>query len=375
MYLEKIIYSENQNKPNAWSFDVFELEPIVLVLGKNASGKTRTLNVIWNLAELVSGAIKFTYISGRYNAFFAHGNSKYEYLLEYENSEIVNEYLLVDGEKKLTRDDRGTCIVFAEEHKDNMKYKVNSNQLAVLAKRDELQHPALDTVCKWGEQTRMYKFGTKLGRETAGAFLEGGIRINERDPEAVVGLFKRGHKKFKKKFINAICKDMRSLGYNVEDVFLSPFLTTPNISVPLMMITVKESDLKGDVQQAQISQGMFRALSLLIGMNYILMAGSASLLLIDDIGEGLDYDRSVRLIELVQKKTKKNSLHIVMSTNDRFVMNCVTIESWAVISRTGSSCRFINYKNSKEQFDEFKYMGLSNFDFFRDELYLGENVS
>jgi hypothetical protein len=48
---------------------------------------------------------------------------------------------------------------------------------------------------------------------------------------------------------------------------------------------------------------------------------------------------------------------------DRFVMNNVPLEYWQVIQRNNGECRVFNYKNSREKFDEFKYMGLNNFDF------------
>jgi hypothetical protein len=51
-----------------------------------------------------------------------------------------------------------------------------------------------------------------------------------------------------------------------------------------------------------------------------------------------------------------------MSTNDEFVMNVVPLQYWQVIQRTGGECKIRNYQNSKEQFDNFKFTGLSNFD-------------
>ena len=53
-----------------------------------------------------------------------------------------------------------------------------------------------------------------------------------------------------------------------------------------------------------------------------------------------------------------------MSTNDRFAMNNVPIEEWLIIRRVGNKVIFDNYQNSKKIFDDFKYTGLSNFDFF-----------
>ena len=58
-----------------------------------------------------------------------------------------------------------------------------------------------------------------------------------------------------------------------------------------------------------------------------------------------------------------------MSTNDSFIMNAVDIEHWAVIMREGNKISLFNYENSKEIFEEFKFTGLNNFDFYASEFF------
>jgi ABC-type lipoprotein export system ATPase subunit len=57
------------------------------------------------------------------------------------------------------------------------------------------------------------------------------------------------------------------------------------------------------------------------------MTNKLTCVLIDDIGEGLDYERSSNLIKLLLKKMKKESIQLIMSTNDRFVMNNIPYDS------------------------------------------------
>jgi hypothetical protein len=59
-----------------------------------------------------------------------------------------------------------------------------------------------------------------------------------------------------------------------------------------------------------------------------------------------------------------------MSTNDRFVMNNVPLEYWTVMHRAGTKLLSINYRNSKELFEEFELIGLNNFDFFTSKSFL-----
>ena len=92
--------------------------------------------------------------------------------------------------------------------------------------------------------------------------------------------------------------------------------------------------------------------------------------MIDDIGEGLDYERSKSLIDLIIEKVKNSSVQVIMTTNDRFIMNKIPLKYWSVIQRVPKKALFYNYRNSKATFDEFEYTGLSNFDFLATEFYI-----
>jgi AAA15 family ATPase/GTPase len=115
---------------------------------------------------------------------------------------------------------------------------------------------------------------------------------------------------------------------------------------------------------------MFRALSLLIQLNYTLMIRLPVCVLIDDIGEGLDFYRARALINLLIKKVENTPVQLIMTTNDRFVMNGVPLKYWSIIERSGGKCKVYNYKNSRTSFDEFDFTGLSNFDFFTSKSFL-----
>ena len=58
-----------------------------------------------------------------------------------------------------------------------------------------------------------------------------------------------------------------------------------------------------------------------------------------------------------------------MTTNDRPVMNNIALEYWQAIERVSKKSLFYNYKNAKDIFDEYKYSGLSNFDFLATGFY------
>ncbi len=138
-----------------------------------------------------------------------------------------------------------------------------------------------------------------------------------------------------------------------------------------MGLFVKEADLADVTDHFDMSQGMFRALSVIVQTTYSAMALNPGCVLIDDIGEGLDFERSFALIRTIVDKAARSSVQLIMSTNDRFVMNAVPLESWSVLRRSGQDSRVYNYTNSKEKFDNFKFTGMNNFDFLATD-FLGD---
>jgi len=181
----------------------------------------------------------------------------------------------------------------------------------------------------------------------------------------VVAIYHKGEKAYGSSFKEAVKADMASLGYDIEDLILrrpaNIILQSP-IPLDVVGLAVKEKDLQGFTDQTTISQGMFRAVSILVQLNYSVMSGSATCFLVDDIGEGLDYERSCKLIEVLRAKAYHSSVQLIMSTNDRFVMNSVPLEEWCYLRRTGNHVRVLNYSNARDAFERFKVTGLNNFD-------------
>jgi hypothetical protein len=172
-------------------------------------------------------------------------------------------------------------------------------------------------------------------------------------------------------------KDMDRIGYPLSDINVqapSSIIIGGTLPGPVMGLCVQEKALAGVTEQIDMSQGMFRALSVIIQITYARMSNTANSILIDDIGEGLDFERSCELIRLLIEKATQSKVQLIIATNDRFVMNTVPLESWSVLQRSGGDSRVFNYVNSKTKFDEFKFTGMNNFDFFATD-FLSEEES
>lgn len=368
MRLLSIKYSEYEGESQEWSLDALTLGAKNLIVGRNSTGKSRTLNVIGGLARILSKAIP-TPPSGSYHAEWAGPDGKkYKYETTIRDSVILSESLCIDGIPLLQRGEGGFGKIFAEKIGNGLliEFQAPPNEFALVKRRDAVQHSFIEPIYQWAAAVRHYQFGSSLGKEQLALVVPDAPAVNDRDQRQVVGVFRAGIKEFPDRFASCIIEDMRSVGYTLEDIYVgAPIgITVQGAPGELASIVVKEAGLPGRVDQITMSQGMYRVLALLVHVNYLQLKGTSTCVIIDDIGEGLDYERSCKLINLLRQKADESGLQIIMSTNDRFVMNEVPLEEWTVLCRSGSRVSARNYENSKDKFDDFKFTGLSNFSFF-----------
>lgn len=367
MILKSIDYVQYEGELEEWRLKDFTLGPVNLLVGKNATGKSRSLNIMKGLANLLSGDLKPTQLkSGKWTVEFSHKSDSPVYELEIHEAEVRRESFVIEGRKRLERSGGGKGKIYAERLEKEIDFQTPENELAVVARRDNIQHPSFELLHDWGETLRHYPFGTPLGKNNFLALSgEGDDKLNTKDAGQVDAIFHKGEKDYGDDFTEAVTEDMKRIGYANTKVGLAPptSLIIAGQDREVVCLYVQETELRGITDQHDMSQGMFRALSVIIQLNYSYLSGNPSCILIDDIGEGLDFERSSALLELLVEKAEGAGVQLVMATNDRLVMNCVPLEMWTLLQREGGDTHLYNYTNSKREFDEFKFTGLNNFDF------------
>lgn len=386
MKLDIVEYIENEGLPSQWSIEGCQLGYINLIVGKNATGKSRILRAIDILADLLADQTEIKSNSKKrqwkfiFNANLSEDRTEYSLIIDHD--QVTLEKFVVGSKTYLDRGEGGEGRIFAEELQTQMKFQTPTDKLAAVERRDSVQHPFFESLYNWAKSLRYYQFGTSLGKSYLGRFPQGkDIRklTDFKDSKFVVEIFKIGQEDFGDNFVESIKKDMKSIGYHLSSIEIKrpSFLEEETESAPFFpedakYLSVQEDDLNANTEQSQMSQGMFRALSLIIQINYALFSREQcpDCILIDDIGEGLDYERSSALIKLLIEKAKTGSLQLIMTTNDRFIMNNVPLEYWSVIERLPGCSKLYNIYNSKARFEEFEFTGLNNFDFFSSDFYL-----
>lgn len=369
MKLVSLKYSENVGHDREWILNELTLGDKNLIVGRNSAGKSRTLFVLASLSRALSTSNYVLPRSCKYQSKWINSaGSFYSYEYEVEESSITLERLTIDNIVYIDRNETGFGTIFYEKVNGgtHLQFQSPDTEFVLAKRRDVLQHSFVEPIHLWASELRHFFFGSAFGKEQLAIFVPHMPPIDERDSNQVVALFRNAVRDFGDPFLNSVLEDMRQLGYNLHSIELGfPVSVDPLIVPPgLNCIRVLENGVRGHVDQLTMSQGMYRVLALLVNINYLLLKRASTCVIIDDIGEGLDFERSCKLIDLLRHKAEASNVQIIMSTNDRFVMNEVPLSEWTVLHRVGSEVHVSNYHNSKEKFDEFRFTGLSNFSFF-----------
>jgi len=393
MYIESISFSKKPINGKGWEIKECNFNKINLIAGQNSAGKTRLLNAINILINmLINDKIQFNVlfkIKSKWKISLKDKDNRYIYELEIEDNIILYEKLLINGKEYFNRDKNGKYEIEYEKAGIKIESEISKNKFVLSFKyKDRIQHSSLESLSKWVNSVYMYNFGGSLGKNSTLSNKAEDIdedtlfaRIN-RDDKAVVLKFEKALNK-EKEFKDQIIQDFNSIGYNIEDIGTTkidinsariPKRIKDVISNISSLLYIKEYGIKDKIFQQDISQGMFRVLSLIIQIKYLEyeLDNFSATILIDDIGEGLDYERATKLIKYIIKNSQKleDKVQLIMTTNDRFTMNNIPLEYWIIINKENNGkINFYTKKTHQECFEDFEDVGLNNFDFFSGEYY------
>lgn len=340
-------YDKYRTETNNWFLEKVDLFDVNLVVGKNAVGKSRALAVIRGFANMIKHG-RYVY-GGEWEFTFRKESDHITYFIDKNTDKSFVEKITYNG-KEVAKRDNGSAQLYSFAKKEWQNVAPPENLLMLNARRDTIEYPYFEDIISWCEKVHSFPFG----HVHSNSFIESNTQVP--NIEDVAELLSKMSSERKTLVLN----DFNSLGYNLKTIDSKKRGDKPSLFV-------LEEFLEKEIQQSSISQGMFRALALLIYVHSLLESKKLTMLLVDDLCEGMDYDRATKLGKLLFYGLIPSHCQLVATSNDSFLMDTVGIQNWNVLHRKGLYVKSYNYINHAELFEKFKYSGLSNFDFFSSD--------
>ena len=358
MKLNKISYLTEK-----WELEGVSFEKLNLVVGKNATGKSRLLNVIKGFAEMIKND-NLIY-NGQWDVTFGLNDKDDFYNFQIYKlpafqspHEILNQGKHNKTINLLSRDDNGAKI-YSEISNAFVSINPPNDKLTLHTRRDTKDYPYFEDLVEWAEGVHFFNFGNIHSY----SFIE-----NNAKPTRLTSVDDIGEliKDLDENTRLKIRDEFNSLGYNIESFDIDK--VSANSDKYELFVT--EKNIRNNINQRYMSQGMFRAFYLVVFINFLLVKHIPSTIIIDDLGEGLDYERSTRMGDWLFSKLEQTSIQLIATSNDYFMMDSIDLKYWNLLKRNKGKIISINQRTNPEQFENFKFLGLSNFDFFSSDFLL-----
>lgn len=344
MKLINFWYSEG-----SWTLDPIALSQSNLLVGENSAGKSRTLEALKACADFIAqnglAHTPFNMIGDiDCEMTFCDGDKTIKYAFRFSQSIVQSEsfsVIISDNETQVVARDGETCIV------KGMKLNPPTNKLILHVRRDKDAYPEFEEIIQWAENTQILSFA-KLKEDAMHS-----MRSKSQGIADYVSKLSQQQKK------NVIDNAAR-LNYKINN------FNSVEIDGGAKIILFEEEGV-GQLPFFSMSSGMFRTLYVLILLEYLANDTTPSMLLIDDLSEGLDYGRSIELGKLLFDYCSRHNIDLLVSSNDNFLMDVVPIDKWIILNREGTSVHNMSQQTHPELFEDFSFTGLNNFSLFSSD--------
>jgi len=336
-FLMKLI--EFSHKAGDWEINNLVLGDVNLIVGENATGKSKTLDAILNFQKLIIKKFDFIYEKKYWwrVCCLTDNNTKIEYEIRINDKTIKAETLKVNG-KTLIKRKIDNCNIFSVKESKFISISPPKKELVINVRRDIQEFPEFEHILRWADFSKNYNF----------------FKFDNIEDETGIArffTFLNGKQQLK---VISICK---KVGFNFMEI------EPEHAGYDSLVLRFKEPDVKYRISFSNLSQGMKRAIGLIIDLELRVnsVPDIKETLIIDDLGEGLDYKKATNLGKYIFKRCKEAGIQLIATSNDNFLMDVIDLEHWNILTRKGSKVSAINKTTHPKIFEDFMFTGLSNF--------------
>lgn len=339
-----------------WELKDLEFDAVSLIVGKNATGKSRTLGAIDLFCKIITQKVGLPANTDWKVSFTKDDgeiiNYQFSTSTDSDNVIVTQEKITIGNTEYLARDNSGSAILYNILENQSLKVYPPANKLVIHVNRDVKRHPYMEDFAQWAESSFGFKF----------ASISPNVPFDEQKYDLMTAI---DEIPALYRLLNNVNKDKimqytRDMGFKIKNIHLKRGSLSD-------FLYIEESGAKGILAHFELSQGMFRSVTLLIFLEYLISKKKPATIIIDDLCEGLDYERATKLGQIVFNNCKNNNIQLIATSNDMFLMDVIDIEFWNILQRNNNIVSSLNPKRNKELFDEFRFTGLSNFDLFSSD--------
>ena len=235
---------------------------------------------------------------------------------------------------------------FSAKMYDDASVSPPESKLLIQVRRDTRKYPEIEEIIQWAEHTSVFIFSNIT------------TSPNSLSPYAISNepLLPIMYARLQERQRCQLLDYMKSMGYQVDSI---EEYERENGSKTLL---IREQGIEGAMTPYDLSNGMFRVLCVLLYMIYSSTLADARCMIVDDMGEGLDYMRSTKLGKVMFDYCRDNSIQLIVTSNDSFLMDSIDLKYWNILQRNGCRVSSLNSNKDAELFEKFARTGLSNFD-------------
>lgn len=360
--MKLLVFKYNES---GWNLNYAQFAEQILLVGQNASGKSKTIKALAKVGALISQKISISEYDGM-NVLLAFETKDGGLMYTF----TVNKGNVINEELEFTDFKTNEVTVVISRHQSScilMNESINppSNKLVVNVRRDTQSYPLMEQLQVWAENVLGFSFNETdmYGDSDNKSWFYG---YKNRLNDIVVDM--ENSEGAKEEFYAML----KEIDYNITEIKALDFASQKKVFV-------KEFGINRPLFDISMSKGMFRAIFLVAYLLYFKRnkIGQPAMLLVDDLCEGLDYNRSTKLGKLCFGMCQKLGIQLMASSNDSFLMDVVDLKYWNILRRVGSRVEVINANKDPELFEHFEMTGLTNFDLFSSDFitrYRANNV-
>lgn len=346
-------------KNKDWELKDLEFDTVSLIVGKNATGKSRSLAAIDLFCKIITQKVNLPANTNWKVSFSKDDGTIINYLFSTSSQEdnviVTQEKITINDKELLIRENADTASLYNTLEKQSQKVYPPANKLVIHVNRDIKRHPYMEDFAQWAESSFGFKF----------AAIAPTVPFDEQKYDLMTAIdeIPALYKLLGKTNKDKIMQYVQDMGFKIESIQFRE-------GNPSDYLYIMEFGNKDVLPHFELSQGMFRTVALLIFLEYVISKKKPATIIIDDLCEGLDYERATKLGQIVFENCKNNNIQLIATSNDMFLMDVIDIEYWNILQRKNGVVSSLNPKRNKELFDEFRFTGLSNFDLFSSDFIL-----